>query len=845
MKSESEAQNYYPSARLHALIIPAFLALLLLFPAGLWARPVNKQQAKKAVKGWLKLDPKPLQTQLGNQLRQVDVFGDDNGEAIYYVIYLQPAGFVIVPADDLVEPIIAFADDGIFDPSDDNPLGALVSRDLPGRVAAARTFQATAGGSPQKKDLTGQQLALEKACFKAQGKWAQLQDSADMVGTLGIGSISDVWVAPIVQSEWGQRWVCSGGWYCYNYFTPNNWPCGCVATAMAQLMRFHEYPGTYVWGNLVLRPWDICGTITLAQRQAIGDLCFDAAEAAGTTYGPSGSSAYLSDAKDALLTTFSYSNAIHRSNYPSSIPEAGLNGMINPNLDSNHPVILGIYHTVYGNGHAILADGYGYDASTLYHHLNMGWDGYDDAWYNLPTIDTYYFGYHSDTVDSCIYNIFTSGSGEIISGRVTDDTFGDPVSGVTVTAQGSGGPYTDQTDDNGIYALAKVPSNTTFTVSASKENWSFSSSQVVTTGTSSGSSNNPGNRWGIDFVGTLGPSPPTAEPNTISTVQGEAETIDLQASDDDGLPDPPGVLTYIITSLPSYGTLDDPGASAINSVPYILAGNGNQVVYTSCIVYTGSDSFDFKANDGGTAPDGGDSNIATITINVQPPAPTVIYETNFDGGLPVGWSIVDGGTSSDTWTHTNPGSRSSSYWTGTFMIVDSDYAGVVDMNEQLITHSIDCSNLVDVTLKFKHDFYYYTVEVADVDIRVDGGAWQNVAQYQGADAYGEVELDLSSIADGDPNVHIRWHYYNANWDWFWGIDDVQLIATTFPQPTPGDFEPDCDVDLYDFAVLALAWLGSPGSSNWNPACDISDPPDNAVNFWDFAALAENWSTGVE
>ncbi len=703
VKHSIQAQNYYPSARLHALLIPAFLILLLFCPVNLWARPVNKQQAKKAVRGWLKLDPNPLQMQLGNQVGQVDVFGDDSGEAIYYVIYLQPAGFVIVSADDLVEPVIAFADDGTYDPSDDNPLGALVSGDLPGRVAAARALQATSAQT-QKKTLTEQQVALEKACFKAQGKWAELQDSADMVGTLGIGSVSDVWVAPIVQSEWGQTLVCYSSWYCYNYYTPNNWPCGCVATAMAQLMRFHEYPGTYVWGNLVLRPWDVCGTITLAQRQAIGQLCYDAAEAADTVYGPSGSSAYLSDAKDALLTTFSYSNAIHRSNYPSSIPGAGLNRMINPNLDSNHPVILGIYHTIFGNGHAILADGYGYNTSTLYHHLNIGWDGYDDAWYNLPNIDCSWPGPY-DTVDTCVYNIFTSGSGEIISGRVTDNTFGDPVSGVTVTALGSGGPYSDETNGNGIYALAKVPSNTTFTVSASKENWSFSSSQVVTTGTSSGSSNNPGNRWGIDFVGTLGPSPPTAEPNTISTVQGEAETIYLQASDADGLPDPPGVLTYIITSLPSHGTLDDPCASAINSVPYILAGNGNQVVYTPCIVYAGSDSFDFKANDGGTPPDGGYSNIATITINVQPPAPAVVYETNFNGGLPAGWSIVDGGTSSDTWTHTNPAGRFSSYWTGTFMIVDSDYAGTVDMNEQLITHSIDCSNLVDVTLKFKHDFY--------------------------------------------------------------------------------------------------------------------------------------------
>jgi len=46
------------------------------------------------------------------------------------VVYLDPEGFVIVAADDLIEPIIGFAPRGQFDPSTKNPLGALVSNDL-------------------------------------------------------------------------------------------------------------------------------------------------------------------------------------------------------------------------------------------------------------------------------------------------------------------------------------------------------------------------------------------------------------------------------------------------------------------------------------------------------------------------------------------------------------------------------------------------------------------------------------------------------------------------------------------------------------------------------------------
>ena len=876
MKFGRQPQDYPPCVKLSFLIIPAFSALLLFCPAGLRAKPMSSGQAERMVKGWLKLDPNPLQTPLGNRVSQVNVFDDVNGEAIYYVIYLQPAGFVIVPADDLVEPIIAFADDGIFDPSPDNPLGALVSRDLPIRVAAARTFQAAAAGSQQQGTSSSQQAALEKTCFKAQGKWAELHDYSDMVEPLGESSISDVWVAPLLQSKWSQSNVC--GEACYNYYTPgasyppiipddtSNYVCGCVATAMAQYMRYWQYPttgvgpgqcftirvdsveyteclrggngsgGPYNWSDMVLDPG--CST-TPTQSEAIGALTFDAGVAAEMSYTSGSSGAGMHDATEALRTTFLYSNAICAYDFSEDGFDYDVqNNMINTNLDWGNPSLLAISGS--SAGHAIVADGYGYNAATLYHHLNLGWAGSYDAWYNLPNIGT---PYDFDVVDACIYNIYISGSGEIISGRVTD-TSGNPISGATVTGvRTGGGTYNDTTDSNGIYALAKIPSSSEYTVSVTKTNYTFTD-QIVWTGEST---EDPpswpcGNQWGIDFVGIPGPSPPVAESDTISIEYGAATTIDLQASDE-GLPDPPGVLSYIISSLPNHGTLDDPCAGAINGVPYILASNGNQVVYSPFITHIGSDSFDFKANDGGTPPDGGDSNIATITINVQLPAPTVVYDTNFDGGLPAGWSIVDGGETIDTWTDTNPGGRSSSYWTGTFMIVDSDDAGEVDMNEQLITHSIDCSNLLDVVLKFKHDFVYYSLsndEVADVDIRVNGGTWQNILRYQGASAEGQVELDLSSIADGDPNVQIRWHYYNANWEWYWGIDDVQLIAVTLPQPTPGDFEPDGDVDIEDLAVLREEWLCEELSADVWP-----DGGDGIVNFLDWAILAAGWQITVD
>jgi hypothetical protein len=109
--------------------------------------------------------------------------------------------------------------------------------------------------------------------------------------------------------------------------------------------------------------------------------------------------------------------------------------------------------------------------------------------------------------------------------------------------------------------------------------------------------------------------PPVAmEVNAVAPLN-TAIYIPLSAADD-GFPDPPGALSYMITSLPSGGSLSDPGAGGITAVPYTLVGYGNQVVYTPAPGYAGIDSFMFKANDGGIAPNGGDSNQAAVSIDI-------------------------------------------------------------------------------------------------------------------------------------------------------------------------------------------------------------------------------------
>ena len=505
-----------------SLVVLTFIAI-----ESLWASPISATDAQIAVERWLESDEAPMGTSLGRQIEWTDTFSDANDLNLYYVVYLRPSGFVIVAADDLVEPIIGFvAGYAYYDPSPENVLGAMVSRDLPSRVGAANKLESKLNHSSRNEHLTQKELTSKTRPLRARGKWRKFHTSAatrttsvpDTMPAMYAAGISDVRVAPLLASTWGQDDVY--GVYCYNYYTPSHYYDGCVATAMAQFMRYWQWPtagigaqtsriyvngnsqnattrggdalgGPYNWSQMPLSPNRYT---TTTQREAIGALCYDAGVAVHMQYAPGGSGAYMSDAKNALVTTFRYGNAIIAGNGYSNIG-ANLGDMINPNLDSGNPVILAAWQSPNGAGHAFVADGYGYNSETLYHHLNLGWDGYEDAWYNLPNIDT---SYAFNVVASCIYNIYTSGSGEIISGRITNSS-GDPFPGAVVTADGTGGPYTATSNSNGIYALVKVLPNTTYTITVSASDCSFES-QTVTTGLSADGRFTCGNRGSIDFV---------------------------------------------------------------------------------------------------------------------------------------------------------------------------------------------------------------------------------------------------------------------------------------------------------------------------------------------------------
>lgn len=116
--------------------------------------------------------------------------------------------------------------------------------------------------------------------------------------------------------------------------------------------------------------------------------------------------------------------------------------------------------------------------------------------------------------------------------------------------------------------------------------------------------------------GVCGPRPPRARRVDAVTVVDTPVTVTLLATDD-GLPDPPGALEYLITQLPVDGTLSDPNAGPIVGVPYTLVERGDRVVYTPNPGEVGPDNFRYAAHDGGVPPDGGESGPASVLMVVH------------------------------------------------------------------------------------------------------------------------------------------------------------------------------------------------------------------------------------
>ena len=450
--------------------IMTWLLIALLFTVtGARAASVDKELATKFAENWLKAAGNALDSGVGAAaVGDIEEFKNADGAVLGYIVSLEPKGFIVISADDRINPVVMISKDGAFDANPQNPLVAMLYTDLTNRMAAAEKIapaNQTRGEIPE-------------GIQQNQATWARFTTSATRAA--GIAVVSEVWVAPFVESRWSQ----SGG--IYNYYTPTiydktysfdepgnqkNAPSGCVATGTAQILRYFQWPqkpigvktgsytittdnktefsgtmnlrggdgtgGAYNWDAMTLVP---TGAEKMETYKQIGALLFDAGLSVGMSYANEGSASNYNPST--MKSLFGYGAAAR-----------GLNeNDTRANLDARRPVAVSISSILPkdlgGEGHAIVCDGYGRMDGRWYYHMNYGWGGSADAWYNKEEV---YNSAWAPSFGWAMGNLYRQKlqpnddlGGQIVSGRVTDAN-GNPVAGVKVSIRKKGSEDTWQT----------------------------------------------------------------------------------------------------------------------------------------------------------------------------------------------------------------------------------------------------------------------------------------------------------------------------------------------------------------------------------------------------------------
>lgn len=361
-----------------------FLLFATLIPIGLMASEVSPEKAAAVARQIL--------TNGGSRSSSVRLLAEDpartkaSGLPAYYVFEGDRGGFAIVPSDDGLSPVIGWSPDGTFCTEGMPPhvrawmemweriVGAVRSGRLGPAPGAVKEWAALASGEPSPSAFGSRQLET--------AQWDQLPP--------------------------------------YNAFCPvfegKTCVTGCVATATAIVMRYHEWPvsGTgvlpsytftddegkqrmvgqitlgyeYQWGKM---PLELGNSSSAEEQNAVARLIYDVGVMVRSNYNPGGTGAYTSDVYPGLAEHFGYDASAfeyHREYYS----DARWREMLMDNIDKVGPVLYSGYSEE--GGHAFVLDGY--NTQGLF-HINWGWGGRNNAFYAVPAFDEYVEG-HSATL---------------------------------------------------------------------------------------------------------------------------------------------------------------------------------------------------------------------------------------------------------------------------------------------------------------------------------------------------------------------------------------------------------------------------------------------------------------
>jgi hypothetical protein len=362
-------------------IIAAFFLIVLTTNA--YTKPLDEAITKKAGQNFLMYSSGVKAFKSGSNLNLVykSVSDATGSNQVYFYVFNSANGFVIVSADDRTIPILGYSDEGIFDVSK-MTLGLIKWLD---------------GYKYQISAIVANNI---QATTDISNSWADLLNPSPQSAPMQASTA----VAPLTQTQWDQLPF-------YNEQCPfdkgrnRHAVTGCVATAMAQVMRYWSYPAfglgfhsyndntygtqsasfggtTYQWSAMPVANIKSSNT-------AIASLMNHCGISVDMNYGVDESNANVISARTiskncaeyALKTYFGYKASaigILRSDYT----DAKWLSAIKAELDAKRPVIYAGLGT--GGGHCFVADGY--DARNFI-HFNWGWGGLYNGYFPINSLN--------------------------------------------------------------------------------------------------------------------------------------------------------------------------------------------------------------------------------------------------------------------------------------------------------------------------------------------------------------------------------------------------------------------------------------------------------------------------
>jgi len=337
--------------------------LLLITVTHLIAVPVNENAAVECAQNWY------LERTGQNEEASEIIEIIEQGLIVLYAVNLEN-GFVLLTADDRAMPVFGYSDEGLYDP--DN---------LPPQLEDMLNWQ--------KLEIYDGIISNATPAEEVVSAWERLRVE-EFMPERNLRNVS-----PLLSTTWDQ------GAY-FNELCPedNDGPnghvwAGCVATAMAQVMKFWSFPemgtGSHSYYHSIYGTqsanfgattynWSSMPNSIYNYNTSVATLYYHLGVSVDMDYSVDGSGAYSSDALDALIGYFQYDSGaelLWKDDYPTTT----WNTMLRGELDNGRPMYYRGQNTT--SGHAFNIDGY---QGTEYFHLNWGWSGSYNGYFYLDDL---------------------------------------------------------------------------------------------------------------------------------------------------------------------------------------------------------------------------------------------------------------------------------------------------------------------------------------------------------------------------------------------------------------------------------------------------------------------------